>query len=122
MTTTTPTTTRSRMAALLELGQSIWLDYLRRGMIRSGELAGLVDAGLRGMTSNPTIFEQGIAEDDDYDEALARLATSGMVTSEPVLTSSRHASTIARRVRVFWFARPSAIPLAVVMAGSGISC
>ena len=78
----TLTHTRSRMAALLELGQSIWLDYLRRGMIRSGELAGLIDAGLRGMTSNPTIFEQGIAEDDDYDEALARLATSGRTDAE----------------------------------------
>ena len=78
----TRTHTRSRMPALLELGQSIWLDYLRRGMIRSGELAGLIDAGLRGMTSNPTIFEQGIAEDDDYDEALARLATSGRTDAE----------------------------------------
>ena len=78
----TLTHTRSRMAALLELGQSIWLDYLRRGMIRSGELAGLIDAGLRGMTSNPTIFEQGIAEDDDYDETLARLATSGRTDAE----------------------------------------
>jgi transaldolase len=65
------------MPALLELGQSIWLDYLRRGMIRSGELAGLIDAGLRGMTSNPTIFEQGIAGDDDYDEALVHLSTPG---------------------------------------------
>ncbi len=79
---TTPTTTRSRMPALLELGQSIWLDYLRRGMIRSGELAGLIDAGLRGMTSNPTIFEQGIAGDDDYDEALPRLSTSGRTDAE----------------------------------------
>jgi len=70
------------MPALLELGQSIWLDYLRRGMVRSGELAGLIDAGLRGMTSNPTIFEQGIAGDDDYDEALARLAPSGRTDAE----------------------------------------
>src|SRR5919108_2930469 len=82
MTTKTPTTTRSRMPALLELGQSIWLDYLRRGMIRSGELAQLIDAGLRGMTSNPTIFEQGFAGDDDYDEALPRLATSGRSDAE----------------------------------------
>jgi transaldolase len=78
----TPTHTRSRMPALLELGQSIWLDYLRRGMLRSGELAELIAAGLRGMTSNPTIFEQGIAGDDDYDEALARLAPSGRSDAE----------------------------------------
>jgi transaldolase len=64
------------MPDLLELGQSIWLDYLRRGMIHSGELAGLIAAGLRGMTSNPTIFEQGIAGDDDYDETISRMASS----------------------------------------------
>ena len=80
--TTSHATPAPAMPALLELGQSIWLDYLRRGMIRSGELAGLIDAGLRGMTSNPTIFEQGIAGDDDYDEALARLATSGRTDAE----------------------------------------
>ncbi|HEY7612145.1 MAG TPA: transaldolase [Gemmatimonadales bacterium] len=78
----TRTHTRSRMPALLELGQSIWLDYLRRGMIRSGELAGLIEAGLRGMTSNPTIFEQGITGGGDYDEALTRLARSDRSDAE----------------------------------------
>jgi transaldolase len=78
----TPTHTRSRMPALLELGQSIWLDYLRRDMLRSGELAELIAAGLRGMTSNPTIFEQGIVGGDDYDEAIARLARAGRADAE----------------------------------------
>jgi transaldolase len=64
------------MPALLELGQSIWLDYLRRGMLRSGELAGLIASGLRGMTSNPTIFEQAIGSSTDYDDALAQVAGS----------------------------------------------
>jgi hypothetical protein len=50
----------SAMRALLGLGQSIWLDYLRRGMTRSGELGRMVDDGLRGLTSNPTIFEEAI--------------------------------------------------------------
>jgi len=98
----TLTHTRSRMPALLELGQSIWLDYLRRGMIRSGELAGLIDTGLRGMTSNPTIFEQGIAEDDDYDEVLGRLATSGRTDAEIFETVAvedvRSAADLFRRV------------------------
>jgi transaldolase len=58
------------MHALLDHGQSVWLDYLRRGMTRSGELAALIGDGLRGMTSNPTIFEQGIA-DGEYDDVLA---------------------------------------------------
>jgi transaldolase len=79
---TATSTTGSRMAALLELGQSIWLDYLRRGMLRSGELAGLIAAGLRGMTSNPTIFEQAIGGSADYDEALAKMAGSSRSDAE----------------------------------------
>src|SRR5918999_1657561 len=82
MSTTTPTTTRSRMPALLNLGQSIWLDYLRRGMLRSGELAELIAAGLRGMTSNPTIFEQAINAGAEYDDSIARLAASGRSDAE----------------------------------------
>ncbi len=74
--TATSTRTGSRMQALLELGQSIWLDYLRRAMLRSGELAGLIAGGLRGMTSNPTIFEQAIGTSTDYNDALAKLAGS----------------------------------------------
>jgi transaldolase / glucose-6-phosphate isomerase len=55
-------------------GQSIWLDYIRRNMIRSGELKRLVeDDGIRGVTSNPTIFEKAIAGSTDYDEALRAL-------------------------------------------------
>ena len=53
MTTTTPTNTRSRMPALLELGQSIWLDYLRRGMIGSGELARLIADGATALLWPP---------------------------------------------------------------------
>ncbi len=74
--TATSSLTGSRMPALLELGQSVWLDYLRRGMLRSGELAGLIASGLRGMTSNPSIFEQAIGGSTDYDDALARVAGS----------------------------------------------
>src|SRR5688572_19729910 len=66
--------TRTAMPALLDLGQSVWLDYLQRGMTRSGELAGMIARGLRGMTSNPTIFEKAIAGSADYDAALAHAA------------------------------------------------
>ena len=69
-------TTQTAMQALLELGQSVWLDYLRRGMVRSGELQALIDDGLRGMTSNPTIFEHAIGGSSDYDGQLSTLATS----------------------------------------------
>src|SRR5258705_1448677 len=68
--------TQTAMQALLELGQSVWLDYLRRGMLLSGELQSLIDDGLRGMTSNPTIFEQAIGGSDDYDDELRILAAS----------------------------------------------
>lgn len=68
--------TKTKMHALAELGQSVWLDYLRRGMTRSGELKGMIDNGLRGLTSNPTIFEHAIGGSADYDEALAGIAGS----------------------------------------------
>ena len=63
------------MQSLLDKGQSVWLDYLSRGMTRSGELAEMIDAGLRGMTSNQTIFQQAIAT-GEYDDAIAELAAA----------------------------------------------
>ena len=56
------------------LGQSIWYDNIRRGLIMSGELQRLIDLGVSGVTSNPTIFEKAIAGSTDYDEALIKLA------------------------------------------------
>jgi len=58
-----------------KLGQSIWYDYLRRSFITSGELKALIDEGLRGVTSNPTIFEKAISGSTDYDADLRRLST-----------------------------------------------
>jgi len=57
------------------LGQSIWLDYIRRDLITGGELRRLIDEdGLRGMTSNPSIFEKAIAESHIYDEDIRDIA------------------------------------------------
>jgi transaldolase / glucose-6-phosphate isomerase len=57
---------------LSKLGQSVWLDYVRRSLIISGELAHLIkEDGLKGITSNPSIFEKAIGGSTDYDEALA---------------------------------------------------
>jgi len=53
-----------------EYGQSIWLDFIKRDLIASGQLKQLVEDGLRGMTSNPTIFHKAITQSDDYDDAL----------------------------------------------------
>lgn len=57
------------------LGQSIWLDYIRRDLIVSGELRRLIeDDGLQGMTSNPSIFEKSIVESHDYDRDIQAMA------------------------------------------------
>ncbi|HET9341519.1 MAG TPA: transaldolase [Candidatus Eremiobacteraceae bacterium] len=62
---------------LIKFGQSFWLDNIRRGFTRSGELRRLIDVdGLRGETSNPTIFEKAIAESDDYDDAVKTLVAA----------------------------------------------
>src|SRR5688572_26215402 len=60
----------TRMQALLEMKQSVWLDDLSREMTRSGELRDLTGRGLRGMTSNPTIFEKAIRDSTAYDHDL----------------------------------------------------
>jgi transaldolase len=70
------------MHGLLEVGQSVWLDYLHRQMTRSGELRALIDDGLRGMTSNPTIFEHAIGESGDYVADIANLALSARTDRE----------------------------------------
>jgi len=63
---------------LESLGQSIWMDFIRRGMISSGELKQLIDEdGLRGVTSNPSIFEKAITGSRDYDDAIRTLALEG---------------------------------------------
>ncbi len=63
----------SKLIELEKMGQSIWLDYIQRSMITSGELKQLIDIGLRGVTSNPAIFEKAIAGSNDYDEDLKQL-------------------------------------------------
>jgi transaldolase len=61
----------SRAERLHAMGQSVWLDFIRRGHLLSGEFDALVrDQGVYGVTSNPTIFQQAIAEGDDYDQAV----------------------------------------------------
>ncbi len=64
------------------IGQSVWYDNVRRGLIESGELQRLIDLGVTGLTSNPTIFQKAIAESSDYDEALETLAAGGSSVDE----------------------------------------
>src|SRR5450755_1383769 len=68
-----------RLKALTEAGVSVWLDQISRSLVEGGELARLVaEDSLRGVTSNPSIFEKAILGSDDYDEQLAQLAKEGL--------------------------------------------
>ena len=66
----------TKLNELQKLGQSVWFDYIRRSLITSGELQALIDKGIRGVTSNPAIFEQAIAGSNDYDDAIRGLIES----------------------------------------------
>ena len=66
-----------------ELGQSPWYDHITRDLVTEGELARLIaEDGLRGMTSNPTIFEKAVSKSQLYDEDLRRLADEGRSPAE----------------------------------------
>jgi transaldolase len=68
---------------LAELGQSVWYDYIRRDLYQGPELRRLIDEdGLRGMTSNPTIFQQAIAATELYDDDVRRLGEQGLPPAE----------------------------------------
>src|SRR5437868_3158380 len=66
------------LKTLQEYGQSVWLDFLSRDLFRSGELKRLIaEDGLRGMTSNPSIFEKAVGHGEDYDAQIAELEAAG---------------------------------------------
>src|SRR4030088_256694 len=71
----TVTEVNPRLLALTEAGVSVWLDQIRRSLVQSGELSRMVvEDCLRGVTSNPSIFEKAILGSTDYDEDLVSLA------------------------------------------------
>jgi len=72
----------TKLHELMGLGQAIWFDYIRRSFITSGELQALIDRGVRGVTSNPSIFEKAIAGSADYDRDLKRLVDEGKSVAE----------------------------------------
>lgn len=63
-------------------GQSVWIDYIRRQFIQEGGLQAAVDEGVRGVTSNPAIFEKAIAGSDDYDAQMQTLVAAGKSVEE----------------------------------------
>ncbi len=72
----------NRIGKLNKLGQAIWYDNIRRSLLDSGELQALIDEGVTGVTSNPTIFQKAIAGSGDYDEDLQRLSGEGKAPEE----------------------------------------
>ncbi len=70
-------TKNSSIKALNKVGQSVWYDNVSRDVLRSGALKGLIEQGVSGLTSNPTIFKKAIADSSDYDTDIASLRKSG---------------------------------------------
>jgi transaldolase / glucose-6-phosphate isomerase len=88
---------------LADVGQSFWLDNLSRELIESGELQQLIDDdGLRGITSNPTIFEKAFSSGDTYDPDISRLASEDLnvdqVFEELAITDIRNAADMLRPI------------------------
>ena len=67
---------------LNDFGQSIWLDYIDRPLLESGKLTAMIQEGLMGMTSNPSIFNNAIGSSSDYDKKIRMLNEAGKTTFE----------------------------------------
>ena len=88
-----------------EFGQSMWYDNIARNLLESGAVAQLVEDGVRGLTSNPSIFHKAITSGTAYDGQLRSLAQEGrdpmaiyeMLAFEDIRRSSRHKSGVAVR-------------------------
>lgn len=72
----------TKLNELANVGQAIWYDYIRKAFIASGELEELIHQGLRGLTSNPAIFEKAISGSADYDEDIQAMAREGKSVEE----------------------------------------
>src|SRR5919198_1049962 len=73
----------NHLVEVMQLGQSIWYDNIRRAMLETGDLAKKIEEDdLRGVTSNPTIFEKAITGSTDYDEQLRQLVQAGKSVGE----------------------------------------
>jgi transaldolase len=94
--------TRTKLHKLADLGQSVWLDYIHRTLINSGGLRDYIDKGLRGVTSNPTIFAEAITKSDVYDDQIQKLALDGKspqeIYEEIAVEDSRMAADVLRPV------------------------
>jgi len=94
--------THTKLHTLAEAGQSVWLDYIQRSLITSGGLQTYIDKGLRGITSNPSLFEEAIADSHDYDEQIQKLAlqekSAREIYEELTVEDARMAADVLRPV------------------------
>lgn len=92
----------TKLHELHNAGQSVWFDFIRRSFTDSGKLKELIDRGIRGVTSNPSIFEKAIAGSSDYDEEIKKMAVAGKTTKEIyealVISDIRNAAELLRAV------------------------
>jgi transaldolase len=100
---TTERRVNENLAKLTEAGVSVWLDQISRSLIESGELKRMVEEeSLRGVTSNPSIFEKAILDSDDYDEDLAEKKGAGVdvhqVYDEIAVQTVQQAADVLRPV------------------------
>lgn len=89
----------TKLNDLAQLGQSIWLDYIQRDMLMTQELHQLAAMGVRGVTSNPSIFQQAISKSDAYEDSLHQLARAGKTPLE--IYEELAIDDIRRAARVF---------------------
>ena len=80
---------KTPLQELADHGQSVWIDYLSRPFVQDGDLAGLVDQGIKGVTSNPTIFQGAIAEGDAYDDEIREIVDGGETRAQGDLRRAR---------------------------------
>ena len=94
--------TQTKLRTLADVGQSVWLDYTERSFVATGRLQNYINKGLRGVTSNPDIFEKAIAGSHDYDGEIQELAMLGKsaeeIYEELTIHDARMAADVLRPV------------------------
>src|SRR5213596_3009805 len=95
----------SNLHKLSALGQSVWIDFLSREMLETGELARMMDEdAVVGVTSNPTIFQKAISHGGRYDEQLKQILESGETDAKEIFLqlSSRDINDALDYLRPIW--------------------
>ncbi|MCG8431371.1 MAG: transaldolase, partial [Candidatus Omnitrophica bacterium] len=73
---------KTTIEQLAEFGQSVWVDNISRAMFETGSLEAMIASGLRGMTSNPSIFNKSVSRSTDYDARIGELCRQEMSVAQ----------------------------------------